>query len=171
MAPHVVHPLEAQTGGSRRVPDLGCEQGGEEQYIPFLRLPHVCASRCEAGYCREGEGRLSCFGQDKLYWCFVTVCLQFPCTARDVLRSGGTNFTTLLHSVLFNIGKTVLKTAGTLWKNSLIVVKYIRIIRVNFIVTAIPFSEKNLDALLSYHSSVYCDRHWAAQPVLFAKYY
>jgi hypothetical protein len=45
---HVVHPLQGQTGDSRRAPALGCEQGGEEQCIPFLRLQHVCASWCEA---------------------------------------------------------------------------------------------------------------------------
>jgi hypothetical protein len=30
---HLVHPLQGQTGGSRRVPDLGCEQNGEERII------------------------------------------------------------------------------------------------------------------------------------------
>jgi hypothetical protein len=38
---HIVHPLQDQTGGNQRVPDLGCEQDGEEQSIPFLLLPHV----------------------------------------------------------------------------------------------------------------------------------
>jgi hypothetical protein len=28
---YVVHPIRGQTGGSRRVPDQGCEQDGEEQ--------------------------------------------------------------------------------------------------------------------------------------------
>jgi hypothetical protein len=41
---HAVHVLQSQTSGSRRVTDLGCEQDGEEQSIPFFRLPHVCAS-------------------------------------------------------------------------------------------------------------------------------
>jgi hypothetical protein len=71
---------------------VGSEQDGEEQSVPFLRLPHVCASWCEVGHCREGEGRLSCFGQDELYGCVVAVCLQFSCTARDVLRSRGREF-------------------------------------------------------------------------------
>jgi hypothetical protein len=88
----VVHPLQGQTGGSRTGPQLGCEQDGEEQSITFLRLPHVCASRCEVGHCREGEGPLSCFGYDELYGCVVAVCLKFPCTTRDVLRSGGREF-------------------------------------------------------------------------------
>jgi hypothetical protein len=87
-----MYPLQGQAGGSRRVPDLGCEQDGEKQYIPFLRLPHVCASRCEAGHCREGEGRLSCLGQDELYGCVVAVCLKFPCTARHVVRSRDREF-------------------------------------------------------------------------------
>jgi hypothetical protein len=33
---HIVHLLQGQTGGSQRVPDLGCEQDGEEQSIPFF---------------------------------------------------------------------------------------------------------------------------------------
>jgi hypothetical protein len=34
----------------------------------------------------------SWLGQDELYGCVVAVCLKFPCTARDVLRSGGREF-------------------------------------------------------------------------------
>jgi hypothetical protein len=68
---HVMHPSQGQAGGSRRVPDLGCEEDEEEESIPFLRLPHVCGSWCEVGHCREGEGRLSCIGQDELYGCVV----------------------------------------------------------------------------------------------------
>jgi hypothetical protein len=89
---YAVHHLQGQTGGSRRVPDLGCEQDGEEQSVPHLRLPHVCASWCEAGHCREGEGRLSCFGYNKLYGRVVAVCLKSPCTVRDALRTRGTEF-------------------------------------------------------------------------------
>jgi hypothetical protein len=48
---HVVHPLQGQTSGSKRVPDLGCEQDEEEQSISFLQLPHMCASWCEARCC------------------------------------------------------------------------------------------------------------------------
>jgi hypothetical protein len=59
---HAVHPLQGKTGGSRRVPDLGCEQDGEEQSVLILRLPHVCADWCQGWHCREGEGRLSYFG-------------------------------------------------------------------------------------------------------------
>jgi hypothetical protein len=33
---HIVHRLWIQTGYSWTVPDLGCEQDGEEQSIPFL---------------------------------------------------------------------------------------------------------------------------------------
>jgi hypothetical protein len=69
---------------SRWVPDLGYGQDGEEQSMPILRLPHVCASWYEAGHCREGEGRLPCFGYDELYGYVVAVCLKRPCTARDV---------------------------------------------------------------------------------------
>jgi hypothetical protein len=44
MAFHVVHNLQGHKGSSKRVPDVGCEQDGQEQSIPFLRSPHVCAS-------------------------------------------------------------------------------------------------------------------------------
>jgi hypothetical protein len=56
----VQHPLQSQAHSSWRVPDLGCECDEEEQSIPFLQLPNMCASWCEAGHCCEGEGRLSC---------------------------------------------------------------------------------------------------------------
>jgi hypothetical protein len=53
---HLVQPLQGQTGGIQRVPDLGCEQYGEEQSVPLLQLPHVYT-----GHCNVGEGCLSCF--------------------------------------------------------------------------------------------------------------
>jgi hypothetical protein len=87
-----VHSLQGQTGRSQTVPDLGCEQDGEEHCVTSLRLPHVCASRCEAGHCREGEGRLSCFGYDEHYGCVAAVCLKLPCTACDALISRGSEF-------------------------------------------------------------------------------
>jgi hypothetical protein len=34
---NIVHSLRAETGGSQRVPYLGCEQDGEDQSIQFLR--------------------------------------------------------------------------------------------------------------------------------------
>jgi hypothetical protein len=52
---------------------VSSEQDGEQQSIPFSRLPHACASWYEAGHCREREGRLSCFGRDELCGCFVAV--------------------------------------------------------------------------------------------------
>jgi hypothetical protein len=48
------HPHSASFTGpesSWRASDLGCEQGGEEPCNPFLCLPHVGASWCEAGHC------------------------------------------------------------------------------------------------------------------------
>jgi hypothetical protein len=57
-----VHSLQGKIGSSRRVPDLGCEQDGEEQSIPFSRLHLVWTICCEARHCREGEGRLLYFG-------------------------------------------------------------------------------------------------------------
>jgi hypothetical protein len=56
-----------QTWAVRRV--------GKNSPSHFLRLPHVCASWCEAGHCREGEGRLTCLRYDELYGCAVVVCL------------------------------------------------------------------------------------------------
>jgi hypothetical protein len=52
------------------------------------------------------------------------------------------NFTALVYSVLFNAGRSVLKMAVILWKNSLIIVKDVLIIRVNFIGIAVTFSAK-----------------------------
>jgi hypothetical protein len=88
---HVVHSLQDQTDGSRTVPGLGCEQDGKEQSIVFLRLPDVCTSWCEARHCREGEGRLSCLRMNSTD-AFVSVCLKFSCSTRDVLRSRGREF-------------------------------------------------------------------------------
>jgi hypothetical protein len=61
------------------------------------------------------------------------------------------NFTALVYSVLLNTGKNVLKMTQILWKNSLIIAKDVQITHVNFTVTAIKFSKKNLEALLLYH--------------------
>jgi hypothetical protein len=137
-----VRALRSDTRDSRGVPCLGCEQDEEEQFISFLRLPHVCANWYEAVHCREGEGRLSYFGYFELYGCVVAVCLKFPCAARDVLRSRGGDFITLVYGVLLNFGRSVLKMTETLWKNSLISVKDVWIICANFIVIAITFFER-----------------------------
>jgi hypothetical protein len=50
---------------------------------------------------------------------------------------------TLVYSVLLSVGKIVLEMTETLWKNSLIIAKYVSIIHVNVIVIGITFSEKN----------------------------
>jgi hypothetical protein len=42
---HLVHPLQGQAGGSRKVPYLCCEEDGEEQYILFFAV----ASCAQAG--------------------------------------------------------------------------------------------------------------------------
>jgi hypothetical protein len=60
------------------------------------------------------------------------------------------NFTTLVYCTLLNVHKKVLRMTETLWKNSLIIAKYARNIHIKFVVTAITFSEKKLEALLSY---------------------
>jgi hypothetical protein len=106
------------------VPDLGCEQDGEEQCIPFLRLPHVCSVWCEAGHCREGEGRLSCFVQDELYRCVVAVCLGFPCIARDVLRGRGRElYNTGIQRLTERWQRCVLKMTENFRKNRPIIAK------------------------------------------------
>jgi hypothetical protein len=52
------------------------------------------------------------------------------------------NFIALVHSFLLNNGKNVLKMKQILWKNWLTIAKNEWIIHVNFVVTAITFSEK-----------------------------
>jgi hypothetical protein len=51
----VIYSLQGQTDGSRKVPDVGCGQKGEEEFVPFIPLPHLCASWCEVGHCPKGE--------------------------------------------------------------------------------------------------------------------
>jgi hypothetical protein len=66
------------------------------------------------------------------------------------------NFTALVYSVLLNIGRSVLKMTETLWKNSLVIANDVLIIYVTFVVIAITFSDKKLEALLSYRPSYLC---------------
>jgi hypothetical protein len=63
------------------------------------------------------------------------------------------NFTALVYSVLLSVGRSVLKMTDTLWKNSLIIAKDLRKVRINFIVIANIFSEKKLEVLLLYRLS------------------
>jgi hypothetical protein len=63
------------------------------------------------------------------------------------------NFTTLVYSVLVNVGKRALKMMKPLWKNCLITAKDVGIIHVNFIVITTTFFWKKMEALLSYHLS------------------
>jgi hypothetical protein len=51
------------------------------------------------------------------------------------------NFTTLAHSVLHSVGKSLLKVTETLWKNGLIIAKDVWMMHVNFTVTACTYSE------------------------------
>jgi hypothetical protein len=62
-----------------------------------------------------------------------------------------------VYRAFLSVDKSALKMTDTL-KNSLIIAKGIRIISVNLIITAITFSEKKVQALLSYrplHSSLF----------------
>jgi hypothetical protein len=52
------------------------------------------------------------------------------------------NFTSLVYSVLHNVGKSMLNMMEILWKNSLIIAKDIWIIHIHFIVIAFIFSER-----------------------------
>jgi ABC-type phosphate/phosphonate transport system permease subunit len=54
---------------------------------------------------------------------------------------GTGEFTALLYSVLLNVGKRALKLTETLWENGCVIAKYVWIVRVNFIVIALTFSE------------------------------
>jgi hypothetical protein len=67
------------------------------------------------------------------------------------------NFTTLVYSILLNNDKNVFKMMQTLWTNSLEITKYARIIHVNLTVIAVTFSQKKLEALLSYHPLYFCN--------------
>jgi hypothetical protein len=60
------------------------------------------------------------------------------------------NLTTLIYSILLNVGKSVLKMMETLWKNSLIIENIYEIIHVYLIVISITLYEKKLEYLLSY---------------------
>jgi hypothetical protein len=57
------------------------------------------------------------------------------------------NFTTLVYSVLINIGKHVLRMMDTVWKNSLIIAKYVQVIHVNVIVIVGKFSETKIGGI------------------------
>jgi hypothetical protein len=62
------------------------------------------------------------------------------------------NFTTLVYSILLNVNRNELKMAETLWENSHIIAKDIRIVHVNFIGIIITLPGKT-EALLLYHPS------------------
>jgi hypothetical protein len=49
------------------------------------------------------------------------LCLLVPLGMCSAVEAG--NFTTLVYSVLLNVGKNVLKMMKTLWKNNLIIAK------------------------------------------------
>jgi hypothetical protein len=64
------------------------------------------------------------------------------------------NFASLVYSVLLNVGKSVLKMMETSWKNDFIIAKDACIIRVNFVVIAATFCDKNLRRYLSPASCI-----------------
>jgi hypothetical protein len=135
---NVPHSLQGQTSGSQRVPDLGCKQDREEQSLPFLWLPHICASWCQARHCCEWKQCLI-FRLGQALWHIVTIFLKFPCITCDILQSRGRKFYNMVQSDLLNTGRNVLKLIQTLWKNSCI---NVWINHVNFIIITITFSEK-----------------------------
>jgi hypothetical protein len=83
---------------------------------------------------------------------------KFPCAARDVLRSraGGVCVCMCLQHCIRRLTQRWQKCVEndvTLWEKSVIFTKTVWITLVNFIVIAVTFSEKKLDASLSYRFS------------------
>jgi hypothetical protein len=66
---HIVHPLQGQTGGSCREPDLGCEEDGKNSPSHFWDCLIICASWCEAGHC--------CFGTSFIFWLRQTLSMHY----------------------------------------------------------------------------------------------
>jgi hypothetical protein len=79
-------------------------------------LPHMYTSWCEAGHCRDGKGRLSCFGWAELCGWVVAVCLKLLSTTRDVFRSRCTEFYNTGIQRLTQRWQKCLKKTETLWK-------------------------------------------------------
>jgi hypothetical protein len=102
-------------------------------------LPHPAHSPdlAPSDYCLFGPVK------DALHGCHFADDNEEKQSFCDVLQSKDSDFTTLVvYSVLLNTGKSVVKMTETLWKNNLITAKDVRIINLNFIVTAVTFSEK-----------------------------
>jgi hypothetical protein len=59
------------------------------------------------------------------------------------------NFTTLLHSILLNVGNSVFKMTKSLWKKSLIIANGVWTIHVNLTLLQLYFPKK-IQALLHY---------------------
>jgi hypothetical protein len=83
---HLVHPLQGQTDDSRRVPDVGCGQDGEEQST----LSHFCdCLTCAQAGVRPGivVKEKDVFRVSVRRNCRVRCRSLFkvPCTARDAL--------------------------------------------------------------------------------------
>jgi hypothetical protein len=111
-----VHPLQGQTGHSPRVADLGCAQPGVRPGIVVKEKDvfHVSV-------------RTNCtHALSKFVYSFLVRLVM--CSE---VEAG--NFTTLVYSVLLNVGKFVLKTTETLWKNNLIIAKYVWVIHGNLL--------------------------------------
>jgi hypothetical protein len=84
------------------------------------------------------------------------------------LKAG--NFTTLVYSILLKVGKSALKMKETLWRNSLILAKDVGIICVNFIATAVTFSQKKLETFTFYCPSYILFIIFAPYNSIFLKY-
>jgi hypothetical protein len=68
------------------------------------------------------------------------------------------NFRALAYSVLFNIGKSVLKMSETLWEDSCVIAKDVLVIHVNFIVIAVAFSGEKMGGISLVLPLVFYDK-------------
>jgi hypothetical protein len=80
--------------------------------------------------------------KDALCGCHFAYDNELKQRFHDVLLSWCRDFTTLVYSVLFSVGKSVLKMMETLLKNSHIIAKDVWIIHINYIDFAVEISKK-----------------------------
>jgi hypothetical protein len=146
-----VHPLQGQTGGSRRVPDLGCEQDGENSPSNFAIASRV--RKLVWGQALSWTRNM--YSMFRLQRTPRITC-RFCYAARDVLRSRGKEFYNSGIQRLAHCWKNCVESDGKFvekWRHKC---KDIRMIHVNVNVIAITFSKKKKrKALLSHRPSYY----------------
>jgi hypothetical protein len=80
------------------------------------------------------------------------------------------NFTTLIYSVLLNVGKSWLVVKTTLWKNSPIIAKDVRIVHVNLLLLQFDFLMEKMGTFLSYRPSYLRNLLSPLYDILFAEF-